>query len=1134
MNTTPSTHPVRYAGLKKPWFPSLAILALAVLGSQPAIAVDRLYDPTLSGCSGNFIDLNCWVGGVVPGAVDNAVYDTGAISAYTINFTAPITNTSATINTDNLIWDLGTNTYSLTADLTVGHLSGDVANLQIQNGTVSNVSSFIGQDAGATGTVTVSGTGSTWTSSDLVVGFGGTGILNIDSGGQVYSRYDIVGSDGAAGNGTVTVSGAGSLWDNSIALFVGYYGIGDLSIDSGGQVTTTNAGSLGTDNGGNGTATVSGVGSAWTMGQQLYVGGQVGTGTGTLNIDTSGLVSNSVGYLGNSAGSTGTATVSSGGAWNNNDSLYVGGSSTVAGGTGVLNANMGSNVNVTNLLKLWGGGTVNLAGGAITAGSFDSSLGTFNFTDGALTVNGSTGIYTDGNVDLVVDSTGVGDNPTLVLSNGASADYAGGNATIGLSGAGSLTINSGGLVTNNVGTLGRWVGSSSTAMVSGTGSLWENEIVLNVGYEGTGILNIDSGGQVTTDVVQLGRESTGNGTAMVTGAGSTWSVDQQLYVGLLGIGDLSIDGGGSVSNMSGYLGGGGGGIGTATVTGAGSTWANSSDFTVGLFGTGTLDIDNGGSVTTIDGFLGSGSASSNGTATVGSGGVWANSGSLYVGGDVSVAGGTGVVNVNTGGTVNVTNLLKVWSSGTVNLNGGTINTGMLDPLDGTFNFTAGTLNLTSSDLLVETGGILGSAISLSSFKSLGVSGTTTLNGASTLSLDGGTFSTGSLVNNGGFTFNKGTFNLSGDNLVVGLSGLFGALSQFDFGQTVNVTNTMTVDSGAILYMNGGTLNSGTIINNGLIAMNGSFSTLGGGALTNFGEIEGDGRVNNTLANQNGSEVRVGTGESMRFTAAGNTNAGRIEVIGGEVEFDQGLINQVSTGSIVARDVTLRFGTGLANQGSVGFSFGTSDVFGDVDNTGTVIQSGSGNLTFYDDFINNGTVQTSIGSNVVFFGSVSGAGSYVGSGAIFFEGDLSPGNSPALVNMGGDMTLGTNAHTTMELGGLLRGDEYDAFDIGGILTLDGELGIELYDLNSGLFAPGLGDSFDLFMADIILGDFDLLTLAALDIDLGWQLDFLTDEIGSTDVVRLSVVASAVPVPPAVWLFGSGLLGLIGVARRRQHH
>jgi hypothetical protein len=36
----------------------------------------------------------------------------------------------------------------------------------------------------------------------------------------------------------------------------------------------------------------------------------------------------------------------------------------------------------------------------------------------------------------------------------------------------------------------------------------------------------------------------------------------------------------------------------------------------------------------------------------------------------------------------------------------------------------------------------------------------------------------------------------------------------------------------------------------------------------------------------------------------------------------------------------------------------------------------------------------------------------------------------------------------------------------------------------------------------------------------------------DITSLHVTSiSAVPVPAAVWLFGSGLLGLIGVARRR---
>ncbi len=45
------------------------------------------------------------------------------------------------------------------------------------------------------------------------------------------------------------------------------------------------------------------------------------------------------------------------------------------------------------------------------------------------------------------------------------------------------------------------------------------------------------------------------------------------------------------------------------------------------------------------------------------------------------------------------------------------------------------------------------------------------------------------------------------------------------------------------------------------------------------------------------------------------------------------------------------------------------------------------------------------------------------------------------------------------------------------------------------------------------------------------DTLTGYFGTMDGVPLSLNLSAVPVPAAVWLFGSGLLGLVGVARRK---
>lgn len=65
-------------------------------------------------------------------------------------------------------------------------------------------------------------------------------------------------------------------------------------------------------------------------------------------------------------------------------------------------------------------------------------------------------------------------------------------------------------------------------------------------------------------------------------------------------------------------------------------------------------------------------------------------------------------------------------------------------------------------------------------------------------------------------------------------------------------------------------------------------------------------------------------------------------------------------------------------------------------------------------------------------------------------------------------------------------------------------------------------------------FDLGTLAALGtytVDVkfaGGSRDW--HDLASFDV---NVVPSAIPVPAAAWLFGSGLLGLVGVARRRRN-
>jgi hypothetical protein len=40
------------------------------------------------------------------------------------------------------------------------------------------------------------------------------------------------------------------------------------------------------------------------------------------------------------------------------------------------------------------------------------------------------------------------------------------------------------------------------------------------------------------------------------------------------------------------------------------------------------------------------------------------------------------------------------------------------------------------------------------------------------------------------------------------------------------------------------------------------------------------------------------------------------------------------------------------------------------------------------------------------------------------------------------------------------------------------------------------------------------------------------LGTNGTLTFAANASAVPLPAAVWLFGSGLMGLVGVSRRRK--
>ncbi len=592
----------------------------------------------------------------------------------------------AQVTVEDANWTTGFHLY-------VGY--GGTGSLAITSGgRVSSGLGYIGNAGPASGAVTVEDANSTWDTygQGLHVGYQGTGVMSVLSAAAVRSGPAYVGTE-TDGNGTVTVAGLGSTWDTGAQeLHVGDKASGTASILSGGVISSGKA-YLGYQATGSGTVTVGGAGSTLDAGgQALHVGR---SGTGDLTIQSGGLVSSGVGYVAWLAGSTGAVTVR-----DPNSTWQTGGNDLHVGheGTGELRIQSGGSVwsgkgHVGHDPGSSGTVTVEDANSVWEAGGAELHVG--NGGRGEMHVlSGGTVASGEG---FIGDQAGASGAVT-VEGAGSTWDTGGGNLHVGHHGTGVLAIRSGGSVSSGRGNVAHQPGSSGTVTVEGAGSTWDaGGDDLYIGQKGPGSLVIQSGGSVSCTGGYIGHVDAGSGTVTVRDPNSTWDTGgANLHVGNYAAGVLAIQSGGSVLSGTGLIGCEAVGTGTVTVEGSGSTWDTAeAELNVGEKGSGTVEILSGGLVFTGAAHIAHRAGSSGGVTLDGAGSTWeVGGGNLKVGVEAvgtlmiraggSVLSGTALIGyeaVGTG-TVTVEGIGSTWDAGEAELNVGEKGSGTLEILSG--------------------------------------------------------------------------------------------------------------------------------------------------------------------------------------------------------------------------------------------------------------------------------------------------------------------------------------------------------------------------------------------------------------------------------------------------------------------
>ena len=294
-------------------------------------------------------------------------------------------------------------TVTLNHNLYVGQGSGANGTYTIGGNAVLNIGRdfVVGRESG-TGTLTMTGGTITKTGDEkfLVGHNNGVGVV-AQSGGTISVNNELyIGNENAGASGTYTLSGAGALSVANEVVVGREGGTGTLNVD-GGTITTTGNGNMYIGRR-DGTGTLNQTAGVISVIKEFGVGTRDGDkiGTGTYNLSGGSLAATNTIFIGKELGASGTMTMT-GGTMSTSDKLQIGhnqatgvltqsgGIVTVQNEVSIGNENSGSSVGTYTLS---GSAELNV-GNEVLVGR-DNATGTFNLDGGTVTtkkIEGGTG-----------------------------------------------------------------------------------------------------------------------------------------------------------------------------------------------------------------------------------------------------------------------------------------------------------------------------------------------------------------------------------------------------------------------------------------------------------------------------------------------------------------------------------------------------------------------------------------------------------------------------------------------------------------------------------------------------------------------------------------------------------------------